>query len=481
MASTKVTLDNTFTHSTDISLKLGAFSNGMTLGASWSQSSEDATSVLSQSSAANSWGVKNGLAVPGSLVTASYNSNPAFINHDNDIILVWLNPAINIVASSPTTISYVPVLNPFSSPNSTLGTMGDYFSEITVNGIKTYQADIVALQVGWLNGHVAWPTDGTLRRCCRNWDNSYAQDSQLDNTDWTNPLGQVTAQELSRHRSLFYTLPDGTQPDVAALLSVDPWVADPTGASIIANDPYRYVNVTTDGMPANTPNDPNSAPVSFQLPNTTGEQPVSGLTLTDMRKNESVNTKTSSQSIKVSATIGTFAQSLTVTDTTTYTYKSINDATSQTLSTSSYQIYCPVDGLDSVGNAIVQPYNTTIDVYQDTRFGTFMFTYPNFTAVDPHLALALAQDWISPVALYYTTPKATYTVGTPIAQNKPNVSGGTVASYSIVPALPPGLYLNPSTGVISGTPTAATPTCNYSVTALNPGGNAITAVTITIE
>ena len=60
----------------------------------------------------------------------------------------------------------------------------------------------------------------------------------------------------------------------------------------------------------------------------------------------------------------------------------------------------------------------------------------------------------------------------------PTVSGN-IASYSISPALPAGLNFNTSTGVISGTPTAAIAATNYLITATNASGS--TPITISIQ
>jgi putative Ig domain-containing protein len=46
-------------------------------------------------------------------------------------------------------------------------------------------------------------------------------------------------------------------------------------------------------------------------------------------------------------------------------------------------------------------------------------------------------------------------VGAPYVLDRPAVTG-TVTGYSVSPALPAGLSLNPSTGMISGTPLAKT-------------------------
>ena len=72
-----------------------------------------------------------------------------------------------------------------------------------------------------------------------------------------------------------------------------------------------------------------------------------------------------------------------------------------------------------------------------------------------------------PSALSYTTATADYTVGTAITPNSPTSTGGAVTSYSVSPALPAGLSLSTSTGIITGTPTAVTATASYTVTASN--------------
>src|SRR5207302_10957595 len=77
---------------------------------------------------------------------------------------------------------------------------------------------------------------------------------------------------------------------------------------------------------------------------------------------------------------------------------------------------------------------------------------------------------VAPAALTYSTNPATYTKGTAITANTPTSSDGAVVSYSVSPALPAGLSLNTSTGVITGTPTALATTAGYLVTATKSGG-----------
>jgi len=86
----------------------------------------------------------------------------------------------------------------------------------------------------------------------------------------------------------------------------------------------------------------------------------------------------------------------------------------------------------------------------------------------------------APAALSYAAGTASYTINVPITPNFPTNSGGAVASYSVLPALPTGLSLNTSTGVISGTPTALFTAAKYTVTATNSGGSTTGSLTIAV-
>jgi hypothetical protein len=84
----------------------------------------------------------------------------------------------------------------------------------------------------------------------------------------------------------------------------------------------------------------------------------------------------------------------------------------------------------------------------------------------------------APSALTYTTPLS-LTLDAAMTAVSPTVTG-TVSSYAVSPALPAGLALNTTTGVISGTPTAAQDSANYTVTATNIAGSTTFVVAITI-
>ncbi|MBZ5525496.1 MAG: putative Ig domain-containing protein [Acidobacteriia bacterium] len=85
-----------------------------------------------------------------------------------------------------------------------------------------------------------------------------------------------------------------------------------------------------------------------------------------------------------------------------------------------------------------------------------------------------------PSALSYTVGTAVYTVGAAIVANRPNSAGGVVTSYSVSPALPAGLGLSITTGIISGTPTTAAGNASYTVAATNAGGSSTTTLSIEV-
>ncbi len=86
----------------------------------------------------------------------------------------------------------------------------------------------------------------------------------------------------------------------------------------------------------------------------------------------------------------------------------------------------------------------------------------------------------SPSALRYASSTAIYTKGVLVTANIPSSSGGVATLYRISPALPAGLSLSSSTGIISGTPIAATAANIYTVTASNLGSSTTATLTITV-
>jgi len=96
------------------------------------------------------------------------------------------------------------------------------------------------------------------------------------------------------------------------------------------------------------------------------------------------------------------------------------------------------------------------------------------------VTLTITVNDVPPSALRYPASPAVYTLGQAIADAVPSSSGGQVVSYSIAPAIPDGLRLGASTGVISGTPAVLSPAATYTVTATNSGGSTSAAVSIAV-
>ncbi|MCX6205181.1 MAG: gliding motility-associated C-terminal domain-containing protein, partial [Bacteroidetes bacterium] len=85
----------------------------------------------------------------------------------------------------------------------------------------------------------------------------------------------------------------------------------------------------------------------------------------------------------------------------------------------------------------------------------------------------------APSNLSYATP-VVYTQNTAISNLNPTVTG-TLVSYSVSPSLPSGLVLNTTTGIISGTPSAASTSADYLVTVTNANGSTSFNVNITVN
>lgn len=90
------------------------------------------------------------------------------------------------------------------------------------------------------------------------------------------------------------------------------------------------------------------------------------------------------------------------------------------------------------------------------------------------------RDLTPPSGLSYHFDPVTLTVGVASLVNVPSLTGTKPFTYSVVPTLPDGLSLDPQTGIISGTPTQATASLSYTITATNTL-NQSTDTGITIE
>lgn len=123
-------------------------------------------------------------------------------------------------------------------------------------------------------------------------------------------------------------------------------------------------------------------------------------------------------------------------------------------------------------------------VWSSTVAGTWPFTLTCANSAGPSLpttiTVTITADPPAPSGLSYSPLQSYYYVNKPIISLKPTVTG-EVTTWQISSQLPPGLTFNTATGVISGTPTAASPTNNWIVTAHNPGGMISVQLTFGVE
>jgi len=93
--------------------------------------------------------------------------------------------------------------------------------------------------------------------------------------------------------------------------------------------------------------------------------------------------------------------------------------------------------------------------------------------------LVSATEPAAPLGLAYPAGPFSAVVGQLFPSLTPTVSGASLA-YTVSPALPAGLLLDPLTGVISGTPEAAAAQATYTVLAANGHGTSAAPVVITV-
>ncbi|NUY80130.1 putative Ig domain-containing protein [Flavobacterium sp. MAH-1] len=113
-----------------------------------------------------------------------------------------------------------------------------------------------------------------------------------------------------------------------------------------------------------------------------------------------------------------------------------------------------------------------------TATATYTVTATNLSGSSTFGVVITVND-VAPTALSYASPNI-FTVGQAITDLTPTVTGNVV-SFSVSPTLPSGLSINPTTGIISGTPTAVSATATYTVTATNSGGSTSFGVVITVN
>ncbi|WP_174981766.1 kelch repeat-containing protein [Burkholderia lata] len=88
---------------------------------------------------------------------------------------------------------------------------------------------------------------------------------------------------------------------------------------------------------------------------------------------------------------------------------------------------------------------------------------------------------VAPATIAYGNEAIIVTAGEAVTGIAPVTSGGRVTQFTISPALPNGLVLDPATGAIGGTPAAAAGPVSYRVTGSNSAGNTTTQFTLEVR
>lgn len=111
--------------------------------------------------------------------------------------------------------------------------------------------------------------------------------------------------------------------------------------------------------------------------------------------------------------------------------------------------------------------------------GTYTVTARNSSG-STSTTINILVDMPESSALRYSQLAIRALVGQEIIPDVPTGTIGMAASFTVSPALPAGLVLNPSTGVISGTPGAAASSLPYVMTAQTSGGSMKASILISV-
>jgi len=104
-----------------------------------------------------------------------------------------------------------------------------------------------------------------------------------------------------------------------------------------------------------------------------------------------------------------------------------------------------------------------------------------FGARTAHCDLTITVLDPPPGHLAYAMADSVLTAGDSHVSIQPSYDGGRPTRFSVAPALPPGLALDPATGLLEGCPRDPAPTAGFVITASNSGGSATATVVFAVR
>ena len=151
-------------------------------------------------------------------------------------------------------------------------------------------------------------------------------------------------------------------------------------------------------------------------------------------------------------------------------YTAGGTAVTLTASGATTYVWTPSTGLSTSNTDVVtaSPNATTTYSVEGTTGGCSTTVTTTITVLIP-----------APSNLSYSLPN-TFTKDTAITNIQPTITG-TTTGFSVSPALPTGLFLDTTTGVISGTPTVLSALTSYVVTASNSSGSTNATVSFAVN
>ena len=332
MLGNSVSVSNSF--SNDVSLN-ASITTGFSIFGFGATATSTASTELTQETDSSSSVAVNETATTGTIVPGPASSAVG-LDHDEDIIWVWLNPVLHFVVNSDTSFTWTGFGFDINDP--------------------TGNTDILGIPVKFLNGHAPMPAnvaDVLARR-------------------WAPPVTcSITTDPTCG--------PDGTDSpglnanDLAAILATDPfsnssYVIDiPTGSSCTVDG--RFCRTTNQNMQYSPP-PPGGQPIT---------QTFSAVHQATATQGQSASTTYKvGFSSQFSASAGFLAKiqaKLTVADTLSWTNKWSSTSTQQVGQTAAVSVTGPSTADNYTGPV-------EFNVFQDNIYGTFMFGFipePTFT------------------------------------------------------------------------------------------------------